>query len=140
MVTDKATSAPSTIPNSKQTGLQLESISEPVSTLVISLALVTTGLVVIMSLYSPARVVEPEPMITIPTSLVVSTFVSMRTPPQLLPIFSAQLTATSATPSTIVTTKLTETSSVKITRSHGVVKVEKEFMAEMVDTFYKSLK
>jgi len=39
-----------------------------------------------------------------------------------------------------VTTKLTETSSVKVTQSPGVIEVEKEFVAEMVDIFYKSLK
>jgi len=61
------------------------------------------------------------------------------TPPRSLPVSLAQLTATSATPSIIVTIKLTETSFEKITRSHGVVEVEKEIVAEMVDTFYKSL-
>ena len=120
------------LPTLEQTGLQLKSISEPVYTPAISSALVTTGLIVIMSLCSPTLVVEPEHMIISPTSLVANTLVSMRTPPQLLPISSAQLTATPATPSTIVTTKLTETSSVKVTRSPGVTEVEKEFVAEMV--------
>jgi len=79
-------------------------------------------------------------MITNPTSLVASTLVSMRVPPQLLPISSAQLAASSTCPSTIVTSKLTKTFSAKITRSPGVVEVKKKFVAEMVDAFYKSLK
>jgi len=44
------------------------------------------------------------------------------------------------TPSVIVTTKLPKTSPSKHTRSPGVIEVEKEFMVEMIDAFYKSLK
>ena len=140
MVTDEAASVPSIAPTFEQTRLQLEVTSEPVSAPAISSALVNTILVVITSLYSLALVVKPEPMITSPTSLVASMLVSMSTPPQLLPIFSAQLTTALVTPSTIVTTKLTETFSVKITHLPGVVEVVKEFVAEMAATFYKSLK
>ena len=38
-----------------------------------------------------------------------------------------------------MTTKLPETSA-KLTHSPGVIEVEKQFVAEMIDTFYKSLK
>ena len=86
-------------------------------------------------------VVEPDPMITSPTSLVASTIVSMKTPPRLLLLVSSvPLTAAPAIPSMIVTTKITETSSSRLTRSPGVIEVEKEFAAEMIDTFDKCLK
>ena len=79
-------------------------------------------------------------MITSPTALVANTLISMKTPPQLLPVSSALLIAAPATPLTIATTKLSETSPSKLTSSPGVIEVEKEFMAKMIDTFYKSLK
>ena len=40
-----------------------------------------------------------------------------------------------ATPSTIVTTKLLGTSPSKLTRSPGVIKVEKEFVVEIIEIF-----
>jgi len=39
-----------------------------------------------------------------------------------------------------MTVKPVEVSSSGITRSPGVIEAEKEFVAEMVDSFYKSLK
>ena len=48
--------------------------------------------------------------------------------------------ATPATPSMIMTTKVTETSPSGLTRSLGVIEVEKEFVAKMIDSFYKGLK
>jgi len=64
----------------------------------------------------------------------------MKTPPRLLPISSVALTTAPATPSTIVTNKLSKTPPSKLARSLGVIEVEKEFVAETIDTFYKSLK
>jgi len=50
------------------------------------------------------------------------------------------LASASAISSTIMTVKLVEALSSGVTRSPGVVEAEKEFVAEMVDRFYKSLK
>ena len=72
-------------------------------------------------------VVDPDSMITSPTSLVASTLVSMKTPPQLQSVPSILLMVVPATRLTIVTTKLPETSPSKLTRSPGVIEVEKEF-------------
>jgi len=79
-------------------------------------------------------------MITDPTYLVASTLVSMKTPPQLLSVPSVLLTVAPVTPSMIVTIELLETSSSKLIRSPRVIEVENEFVAEIIDTFYKSLK
>ena len=68
-----------TPPIVEQLRLQLETTSEPISALAMSLALVIASLAVIMSICSPALVVVPEPMITSSTSLIASTLVSMRT-------------------------------------------------------------
>jgi len=64
----------------------------------------------------------------------------MKTPPQRLHVSSVALTTAPAIPSTIVTITPPETSPSKLTSSPGVIEVEKEFVAEMIDTFYKSLK
>ena len=74
-------------------------------------------------------------MITNPTSLVVSTLVSMKTHPRLLPISLVAIMTAPAMPSTIVTTKLSETPLSKLTRSPRVIEVEKELVEEMIDTF-----
>jgi len=63
----------------------------------------------------------------------------MKTPPQLLLVSSVMLAAALVTHTMIMTTQLTETPS-KLTHSPGVIEVEKEFLMEMIDTFYKSLK
>jgi len=64
----------------------------------------------------------------------------MKTPPQLPVIPCPSLTSVFATSSTVMTEKPVEVSSSGITRSPGVIEAEKEFVAEMVDSFYKSLK
>jgi len=79
-------------------------------------------------------------MITTRTSLVASTLVSMKTPLRLSSVFSVPLMVAPVMPSMIVTTKGTETSPSRLTRSPGVIEVEKEFLAEMIATFYKSLR
>ena len=84
-------------------------------------------------------VVYPDLMITSPTSLVASTLVSMKTPQRLPSVSSVLLTVAPVTLLTFVTTKLLEASPSRLTRSPGVKEVEKEFVAEMIDTFYKSL-
>ena len=128
MVNDEAMSAPSIIPTSEQIGLQLESTSEPVSIPATSLVLATSGLQLVICSRSPIPVIDLDSMITSLTSLVANTLNSMKTPSQLVPVSSALLMTASATPSTIVTTKLPETSPSKLTRSPGVIEAEKEFM------------
>ena len=71
--------------------------------------------------------------ITNPASLVASMLLSVETPPRLT-AFSALLMTTPVDPLTFITTKPMETSSLGITRSPGVIEVEKEFVAELVDT------
>ena len=85
-------------------------------------------------------VVDPDSMITSPTSLVASMLVSMKSPSLLPFILSVSLMIAHVTPSMIVTTKLPETSPSKLTRSPGVIEVKEEFVAEMINNFYKSLK
>ena len=126
---------PSTVPSSEQTGLQLESTIDPISTATTSSISTATGLQVITSPEFPTLVVELDHMITNPTSLVVSTLVSMKTHPRLLPISLVALMTAPAMPSTIVTTKLLEIPPSKLTRSPRVIEVEEEFMADMIDTF-----
>ena len=140
MVTDGAASAPSAMPTIEQTGFQLEFTSEPVFIPATSSGLAIFGLQLAVSSRSPTLVIDPDSMITSLTSLVASTLVSMKTPSRLSFVPSVPLTVALVTPSTIVTTKLPETSPSKLTRSPGVIEVEKEFMAEIIDTFYKSLK
>jgi len=76
---------------------------------------------------------------TSPTSLLTSTIVSMKTPPLMSIIFSAPLMAAPATPSMIMTTKVTETSPLGFTHLLRVIEVEKEFVVLLVDNIYKSL-
>ena len=142
VVTDKTASAPFIARTIEQTGHQLEFASGLVSIPTISSALATFGLELVVSSRSPMPVIDLDSMITIPTYLVASTLISMKTPPRLLPVYfySVMLMAAPVTPSTIMTMKLIEIPSSKLTRSSGVIKVEKEFVVEMIDTFYKSLK
>jgi len=79
MVIDEAVSALHTASTVDQLRLQLETTSEPISSLAMSLALVIASLAVITSLCSPALVVVTEPMITNSTSLIANTLVCMRT-------------------------------------------------------------
>ena len=114
MMTDEAASVNSTVPTSEQIGFQLESTSEPVSTPATSSIPTATGLKVISSPDFPKLVVELNPMITSPTSLVASMLVSMKTSIDCY-LFSVALTAVPMMPSTIVTTKLIETPPSKLT-------------------------
>ena len=70
IVTDEAASASSPMPNVEQTGLQLEFTSSLVSVPAISLAAATTGLQLSISTKSLSLVVDLDPMITSPTTLV----------------------------------------------------------------------
>ena len=102
----------------------------------------TTGLKVITSPTSLTLVVEPvlPEIVTSPTSIVASVLVSMSTPLRLAMISRLSPTSASVNYSTVMIVKLVEALSSATTRSPGVVEAEKEFVAEMVDRFYKSLK
>ena len=69
-----------------------------------------------------------------------SILVSMKTPPRLLANSPPSQMIAFATPFTVVIVKPVEGSHLEITRSLGVIEVEKEFVAEIVDIFYTSLK
>ena len=66
--------------------------------------------------------------------------VSMKTPPRSPAIPRLYPVSASVISSTIMTVEPVKTLSSRTTRSSGVIKAEKEFVAEMVDSFYKSLK
>ena len=66
--------------------------------------------------------------------------VSMKTPPRSPTIPHLSPASTFAIFSTIMTVKPVEALSSGTTRSPGVIEDEKEFVAEIVDSFYKSLK
>ena len=104
--------------------------------------LITTGLKVITSPTSLILVVEPAlpEIVTSPTSIVASVLVLMRTPPRSPVIPHLSPASASAISSTVVSVKPVEALSSGTTHSTGVVEAEKEFMAEIVDSFYKSLK
>jgi len=70
----------------------------------------------------------------------VGVLVSMKTPPRSTVIPRLSPASASAISSTIMTVKLVEVLSSGTTRSLGVIEAEKEFVAEMIDSFYKSLK
>ena len=91
---------------------------------------------------SPTLVVEPARLkiVTSPTSVVASVLVSMRTPPRS-PTTPRIIPASAFTiPSTVVSIKPVETLSSGAARLPGVIKVKNEFVAKLVDSFYKSLK
>ena len=69
-----------------------------------------------------------------------SVLVSMRTPPRSPVIPRLSSDSASVISSSIMTVKPVEALSSDTTRSPGVVEAEKEFVTEMVDSFYKSLK
>jgi len=104
--------------------------------------LVTTSLRVITSLTSLTLIVEPalSGVVTSPTSVVAGVLVSMKTPPRLLVIPYPSPTSVFATSSIVMTVKLVEVLSLRITHSLGVIEAEKEFVTKMVNNFYKSLK
>ena len=66
--------------------------------------------------------------------------VSMKTPPRSLAIPRPSPASAFATSSIVMIVKLREALSSGTTRSPRVVEAEQEFVAEMVDSFYKSLK
>ena len=66
--------------------------------------------------------------------------VSMKTPPRSPTIPHLSPVSASAIFSTIMIVKPMEALSSGTTRSPGVIEVDKEFVVEMVDSFYKSLK
>ena len=104
--------------------------------------LTTTGLRIITSPTSPTLLVEPVllEVVTSPTSIMASVLVSMKTPPRSLKIPRPSPASVSATSSTVMTVKPVEALSSAITRSPGAIEAEQEFVAEIVDSFYKSLK
>ena len=87
-------------------------------------------------------IVEPVlfGVVTSPTSLMAGVLVSMKTPPLLPAISCPSQIIISATSSTVMMVKPVKGLSLEITRSPGVIKTEKEFVAKMVDSFYNSLK
>ena len=113
----------------------------PVVSLTLS-TMTTTGLKVITSPTSPTLVVKPGllEIVTSPISIVASVLVSMRTPPRSPVVPRLSPANASVISSIIMTVKLVKALSLGTTRSPGVVEVEKEFVAEMIDSFYKSLK
>ena len=70
----------------------------------------------------------------------VGVLVSMKTPPRSPVIPRLSSASASTISSTVMTVKLVEALSSGATHSLGVVEVEKESVAEMVDSFYKSPK
>jgi len=97
---------------------------------------------VITSPTSPILVVEPAlpEIVTSPTSVVAGVLVSMRTPLRS-PTTPHVVVASASIISSIVTlVKPVETLSSGAARLPGVIEAENEFVAELVDSFYKSLK
>jgi len=122
--------------------LPAESVGEmPVASQTLPI-LATTGLRIITSPTSSMLVIEPVPseVVTGPTSIVAGVLVSMKTPPQSPAIPRLSPASVSVISSTVMTVKLVETLSSKTTGLPGVVEVEKEFVVEINDSFYKSLK
>ena len=97
---------------------------------------------VITSPTSPTLVVEPAlpEIVTSPTSVVASVLVSMKTPPRSPTTSHVAAASASTVPSTVVSIKPVETVSSGAARLPGVIKAENEFVTELVDSFYKSLK
>jgi len=119
-----------------------ESVGEMTVVSLAPLVLVSIGLKVIISPSSLTLVVElvlPR-VVTSPTSIVAGVLVSMKTLPWQPTIPRSSPTSAFVTSSTIITVNLVEILSSGITRSPGVIEAEKEFVTEMADSFYKSLK
>jgi len=104
--------------------------------------LVTTSLRVITSPTSLMLIVEPalSGVVTSPTSVVAGVLVSRKTPPRLSAIRHPSPISVFVTSSIVMMVKPVEVLSLGITRSPRLIEPEKEFVAEMVDSFYKSLK
>jgi len=130
------------LPSTEPITLPAELVGEMTVVSLMPPVLATTGLRVISSPTSPTLVVEPvlPGVVTSPTSIVAGVLVSMKTPPRPPANPHPSPTSASATSSTIITVKSVEILSSGITHSLGVIEAEKEFVVEMVDSFYKSLK
>ena len=130
------------LPSTKPITFPPESVGEMIVVSLTLPVLVTTGLRVIINPTSLTLIVKPTlpRVVTSPTSVVAGVLVSMKTPPRQPAIPRPSPTSASATSSTIMTVRLVKVLSSGITRSPGVIEAEKEFVAEMVDSFYKSLK
>ena len=124
------------------TSLPTISMSEVPLVLPVPPILPSVELKVITSPASPTLVVEPVPqeIVTSPTSVVAGVLVSMRTPPRSSMTPHVAAASASTTPSTVMSIKLVETLSLGAARLPGVIEAENEFVAELVDNFYKSLK
>ena len=81
----------------------------------------------------------PE-IVTSPTSVVDSVLVSMRTPPRSPTTSHVAAASASIISSTVTPVKPLKTLSSRAARSPEVVEVKNEFVAELVDRFYKGLK
>ena len=130
------------LPSTEPIAYPTESVGEMTAVSLMPLVLLTAGLRVITSPTSLTLIVESalSGVVPSPTSVVASVLVSMKTPPRLPAIPHPSPTSISATPSTVITVKPVEVLSSGITRSPRVIESEKKFVAEMVDSFYKSLK
>jgi len=85
-------------------------------------------------------VVEPavQEMVTSPTSVVASVLISMKTPPRSPMTSHAAAASIPAIPSTVTSIRPVEPSGAA--RLSGVTEVENDFVADIVDSFYKGLK
>ena len=91
---------------------------------------------------SLTQIIEPAlpEVVTSPTLIVASVLVSMRTPPRSPKTPHISLVSAPAIPSMVMSVKPVEALPSGATRSPGVVEAENEFVAELVDSFYKGLK
>jgi len=91
---------------------------------------------------SPTLVVEPAllEIVASPTSVVAGVLVSMRTPPRSPTTPRIAAARASIIPSTVTPVKPVETLSSGAARLPRVIEAENEFVAKLVDSFYKSLK
>jgi len=120
--------------------LPTASVSEMPSVLPVPSILPGAELRVITSPTSPKLVVEPTfpKIVTSLTSVVASVLVSMKTPPRSPMTSHVAVASASTTPSTVVSIKMVESSGAA--RFPEVTEAENEFVAELVSSFYKSLK
>jgi len=124
------------------TSLVTISVSEMPSVLPVLPIFLSTELKVITSPASPIFVIESAlvEIVTSPTSVVAGVLFSTRTPPKSLT--TPHITAASASIISSIVTPLkpVETQSSGAARLSGVIEDENDYVAELVDIFYKSLK
>jgi len=125
---------PITLPDEPVGEMTVVSLMRPV--------LATTGLRVITNPVSLTLVIEPvlPEIVTSQTSIVAGVIVSMKTPLRSPAIPRLSPASAFAISSTIMTVKPVKVLSSGTTRLPEVIEAEKDFVAEMVDSFYKSLK